>query len=166
MLRSHGEGDQRNHHRIVGTTARLHAVQAAILRIKLAHLEHWNDQRRSLGEALTAGLAGCDQIDIPAGVEPGQDHVFHLFVIASSRRDELRAELSERGIASAIHYPTPIHLTPAYADLELGHGSLPVAERLAGRIMSLPMFPSMTELEVQRVVREVHELASAYEQAA
>jgi dTDP-3-amino-3,4,6-trideoxy-alpha-D-glucose transaminase len=159
MLRSHGEGEQRHSHRICGTTARLDALQAAVLRVKLACLDRWNDERKSASAALTAALAGCHGIETPAPLEPGQDHVFHLYVVASRRRDELRTQLGGRGIASAIHYPTPIHLTEAYAHLKMGTGSLPVAERLADSIISLPMFPGMSELVVQRVARAVHELA-------
>jgi dTDP-3-amino-3,4,6-trideoxy-alpha-D-glucose transaminase len=166
MLRSHGEGEQRNRHRIVGTTGRLDALQAAVLRVKLTHLDRWNDERRHAAAALTEALAGCREIETPAPLGAGHDHVFHLYVVTTPQRDELRAELGEHGIASAIHYPTPIHLTEAYADLEMGHGSLPVAERLAGRIVSLPMFPGMTELEIQRVARAVHELAGTRELSA
>jgi dTDP-4-amino-4,6-dideoxygalactose transaminase len=159
MLRSHGEGEQRHRHRICGTTARLDALQAAVLRIKLAHLDRWNDGRRRAAAALTEALVSCPEIDTPAPLEPGHDHVFHLYVVTSRRRDELRAELGEQGISSAIHYPTPIHLTEAYAHLGMGLGSLPVAERLAGRIISLPMFPGISVLEIQRVARAVRELA-------
>jgi dTDP-4-amino-4,6-dideoxygalactose transaminase len=166
MLRSHGEGEQRNRHRIVGTTARLDAVQAAVLRVKLACLDGWNDERRRAAAALTEALASCREIETPAPLEPGHDHVFHLYVVTTGQREALRAELGEQGIASAIHYPTPIHLTEAYADLEIGHGGLPVAEGLAGRIVSLPMFPGMTELEIQRVAHAVHELAGIRELSA
>ncbi len=166
MLRCHGEGSQRNRHEIVGTTARLHALQAAVLRVKLRCLEGWNDDRRRVGAALSSALAGCDRIQTPAPTAPGEDHVFHLYVVTTRDRDLLRAQLAERGIASAIHYPTPIHLTAAYAHLEIARGSLPVSERLAGAIVSLPMFPGMSELEVQRVAHAMRELADAAEQAA
>ena len=166
MLRCHGEGTQRNRHEIVGTTARLHALQAAVLRVKLRQLDGWNDQRRQVGAALTKVLAGCERITTPAPTPPGQDHVFHLYVVTSQERDELREQLGGRGIASAIHYPTPIHLTEAYAHLEMGPGTLPVAEELAGAIVSLPLFPGMSELEVQRVAHAMRELAGAAERAA
>jgi dTDP-4-amino-4,6-dideoxygalactose transaminase len=166
MLRSHGERDQRNRHLICGTTARLDALQAAILRVKLPYLEHCNDERRRLGAALTEGLADCELVQTPAPGEPGHDHVFHLYVVTSPLRDVLRAWLGERGIGSAIHYPTPIHLTEAYAELGLRPGSLPVAERRAGAIVSLPIYPGMAELEIERVVSSVHELARAHDRAA
>ena len=82
----------------------------------------------------------------------GADHVYHLFVVRTDARDALRAHLDERGIASAVHYPVPIHRTEAYAHLGLGAGSRPVAERLAERICSLPLWPGMTDAQVERVV--------------
>ncbi len=89
----------------------------------------------------------------------GADHVYHLFVVRTEARDALREHLSERGIASAIHYPTPIHLTEAYAHLGLGAGSLPVSEDLSRRICSLPLFPSMTDAESERISAAVLEFA-------
>jgi dTDP-4-amino-4,6-dideoxygalactose transaminase len=93
--------------------------------------------------------------------------VYHQFVVRCSERDRLRAHLGDHGIASGIHYPVPIHRTPAYADLGLGAGSLPVAERLAGEICSLPLYPGMTGEAVERVSRAVHAFsASAQEREA
>ncbi len=166
LLRAHGE-QPRYRHRIIGTTARLDALQATVLRPKLARLDSWNDERRRLGETLTRLLldglssADCDgAIEIAsAAANDGGDHVYHQFVVRSDQRDRLREHLSRQGIASAIHYPTPIHLTEAYADLGLGQGSLPVSERLAGRMCSLPMFPTMSEAEVQRVAQAVIDFA-------
>jgi dTDP-4-amino-4,6-dideoxygalactose transaminase len=165
LLRAHGERPRYNH-RVVGTTARLDALQAAVLRRKLARLEDWNDQRRRLGETLRTliadGLddAGCDGVVELAGA-PGDDgdHVYHLFVVRSEHRDELREFLSQRGIASAVHYPTPIHRTEAYAELGLAPGSLPASEALAERMCSLPLYPAMSDVEVERIARAVIEFA-------
>jgi dTDP-3-amino-3,4,6-trideoxy-alpha-D-glucose transaminase len=161
LLRAHGERPRYNH-RVVGTTARLDALQAAVLRRKLARLEDWNTQRRRLGASLRTGLAeALKQGDSGHAIEltglpfPEADHVYHLFVVRTDAREQLRAHLQERGIASAVHYPTPIHLTEAYAHLGMGVGSLPVSESLSERICSLPIFPSMTEVEVDRVVQAV-----------
>jgi dTDP-3-amino-3,4,6-trideoxy-alpha-D-glucose transaminase len=161
LLRSHGEGAQRHRHRVCGTTARLHALQAAVLRIKLPHLEDCNDERRRAATLLSSALAGCAGIELPAPVQAGQDHVFHLYVVRSARRDELCAQLADAGIGSAIHYPTPIHLTEAYAHLGMAPGSLPVAERLASRILSLPLFPGIGEAEIQRVADAIHDHAES-----
>jgi len=152
LLRSHGE-QPRYHHRIVGTTARLDALQATVLRHKLNRLEGWNDERRRLGAALCERLqgAGTTMIDPVSAPFAGADHVYHLFVVRAEARDALRTHLSQWGVASAIHYPTPIHLTDAYAHLGLGPGSLPVSEDLSRQICSLPLFPSMTDAESEQV---------------
>ncbi len=152
LLRSHGE-QPRHHHRIVGATARLDALQATVLRHKLQRLDDWNDERRELGAELSGRLelAGTTAVDPVRAPFAGADHVFHLFVVRTDARDQLRAHLSEWGVASAIHYPTPIHLTKAYAHLGLGPGSLPVSEELSRRICSLPLFAGMTEVESEQV---------------
>jgi dTDP-3-amino-3,4,6-trideoxy-alpha-D-glucose transaminase len=153
LLRSHGERP-RYHHLMPGTTARLDALQAAILRRKLLRLDGWNDRRRELGARLRAGLEGSSVELISAPFE-GADHVYHLFVVRTDDRDALRSHLNERGIASAVHYPLPIHRTTAYADLGLGAGSLPETERLAERICTLPMWPGMTDEDAERVIAAV-----------
>jgi dTDP-3-amino-3,4,6-trideoxy-alpha-D-glucose transaminase len=155
LLRSHGEGP-RYHHSMVGTTARLDALQAAILRVKLRRLEGWNDDRRRIGAALRAGLEGTS-VELPAPAHAEGDHVFHLFIVRTKQREALRAFLGERGIATAVHYPIPIHRTGAYAELGLGEGSLPVAERLAEEICTLPLYPLMPDEEITRVIDAIHE---------
>jgi dTDP-4-amino-4,6-dideoxygalactose transaminase len=161
LLRAHGE-QPRYHHRLVGTTARLDALQAAVLRRKLIRLDSWNDERRRLGAMLrtrlTAELENRGSgapIEIASGPLAQADNVYHLFVVRSDDRDELREHLSRCGIASAVHYPTPIHLTEAYAGLGLARGSLPVSERLAERMCSLPLFPGMTDDELELVVKSL-----------
>jgi dTDP-3-amino-3,4,6-trideoxy-alpha-D-glucose transaminase len=149
LLRSHGEG-ARHHHEMPARTDRLDGLQAAILSVKLRHLDAANSRRREAATALGAALAGSSAIT-PAPVSADGDHVYHLYVVRSEARDELRAHLEAEGVASAIHYPTPIHLQPAYADLGQGPGSLPVAERLAGEICSLPIFPTISTAEIDRV---------------
>jgi dTDP-4-amino-4,6-dideoxygalactose transaminase len=161
LLRSHGESP-RHHHRIVGTTSRLDAIQAAVLRVKLRRLEETNVARRSLAAAYDAALAelGDGALGLPAPLGEGEDHVYHQYVVRSDRRDELRDALAAEGIASAIHYPTPVHLQPAFASLGLGPGSRPVAESLAGRILSLPMFPAVPA-EQRYVAERVAQAAAA-----
>jgi dTDP-3-amino-3,4,6-trideoxy-alpha-D-glucose transaminase len=155
LLRSHGEGP-RYHHSVVGTTARLDALQAALLRVKLRRLDDWNEDRRRVGTALRDGLAGTS-VELPAFASAGADHVYHLFVVRTDDRERLRAFLGDRMIATAVHYPIPIHRTGAYADLGLGEGSLPVAERLAGQICTLPLSPLMSDEEIERVITGVRE---------
>ncbi|MGH2974196.1 MAG: DegT/DnrJ/EryC1/StrS family aminotransferase [Solirubrobacterales bacterium] len=153
LLRSHGEG-RRHHHEMPARTDRLDALQAAILRVKLTRLDEANERRRQAGAALRGALAVCEVLPPPPPAVDG-DHVFHLFVVRSTARDALREHLDAHGISNAIHYPTPIHLQPAYADLSMGSGSLPVAERLALESCSLPIFPAIGEPDIERVAGAV-----------
>ena len=156
LLRSHGERP-RYRHRVVGTTARLDALQAAVLRHKLTRLDECNEERRRLGAALREMLAPA--IELSALPFAGSDHVYHLFVVRCLQREALREHLSVRGIASAVHYPTPIHLTEAYAHLGQPPASLPASEELAACVCSLPLFPGMSEGELERVGEAVLEFA-------
>jgi dTDP-3-amino-3,4,6-trideoxy-alpha-D-glucose transaminase len=153
LLRSHGEG-VRHHHELATGTHRLDTLQAAILEVKLRHLPDWNQRRREAADALREGLAGTAVIP-PAPAAADSDHVYHLFVVRSNERDALRDHLDARGVASAIHYPTPIHLQPAYAELGLGRGDLPVAERLASENCSLPIFPAIEDSQIAEIVAAV-----------
>ncbi len=153
LLRCHGERP-RYHHDIVGTTARLDAIQAAVLRIKLRDLDAVTGERRRLGAALRAGLQGTS-VGLPSLACEGADHVYHLFVVRTEDRVGLREHLTAEGVSSAVHYPVPIHRVGAYADLGLPVGSLPVAERLAEEICTLPLYPGMSEDETARVVNGV-----------
>jgi dTDP-3-amino-3,4,6-trideoxy-alpha-D-glucose transaminase len=152
LLRSHGERP-RYHHRIPGTTARIDAIQAAVLRIKLRRLDAANAGRRRAAAALTEALRGAP-VRTPAPAAAGGDHVFHQYVVTTPYRDALREHLAASGVASAIHYPVPIHRTDAYA--ALSDGPLPVAERLAGQSCSLPMWPTMSDETIERVAAAVH----------
>jgi len=153
LLRCHGERP-RYHHQVVGTTARLDALQAAVLRIKLRGLDAVTDERRRLGAALRVGLRGAS-VGLPSLACEGADHVYHLFVVRSGERERLREHLTAEGVNTAVHYPVPIHRVGAYAELDLAAGSLPVAERLAHEICTLPLYPGMSEDEVARVVHGV-----------
>jgi len=157
LLRSHGERP-RYHHLVPGTTSRLDGLQAAVLRVKLGGLEEATERRRAAARALTGALASSG-VQVPAGVGAGGDHVFHQYVIGCDDRDGLRGYLGQCGIGNAVHYPTPIHLTPAYAGVGPGPGALPNAEALAGRICSLPMHPSLTRAEIARVADVVRAFA-------
>ena len=144
-LREYGWGSKYVVSEVGGRNSRLDELQAALLRVKLRHLDQWNAARRERAAWYRAGLAGSG-LQLPAD-EPG--HVYHLFVVASDERDTLRARLADAGVACDVHYPVPAHRQPAYAAL---HGvSLPHTERTAERILSLPMFPELTQDEVGRV---------------
>jgi dTDP-3-amino-3,4,6-trideoxy-alpha-D-glucose transaminase len=158
LLRSHGE-NPRYRHRAIGSTARLDGLQAAVLRAKLPRLDGWNEERRSAAAALRRALEPADVV-LPAAPVDGGDHVYHLFVVRAADRDALREGLAARGVASAVHYPVPVHRTEAYAHLGFPEGSLPVAEALARDICSLPIFPGMEADHVAAVAAAVEEVTS------
>ena len=159
LLRSHGERP-RYRHRMIGTTTRLDGMQAAILRVKLRHLDRWNAQRRRAAAELRRALSGL-ALELPAQPVPAGDHVYHLFVVQSDERDLLRAQLTARGVASAVHYPVPVHRTEAYAHLGLHAGSLPVAESMADRVCSLPIFPGIEDGQIGAIAAAAAEVAQA-----
>lgn len=150
LMRSHGESP-RYHHRIIGTTGRLDAIQAAVLRVKLAGLEQCNEQRRRVAEGLRKALVDVEGVSAPAPVADDGDHVYHQFVVRTSRREALKDFLAEQGIATGIHYPIPIHRSEAYAPIADREDVAPNATRLAGEILSLPIFPSMSTEQIERI---------------
>jgi dTDP-3-amino-3,4,6-trideoxy-alpha-D-glucose transaminase len=163
LLRSHGERP-RYRHRMVGTTTRLDGMQAAILRVKLRHLDRWNAQRRRAAAELRRALSGL-ALELPAQPVAAGDHVYHLFVVQSDERDLLRAQLTARGVASAVHYPVPVHRTEAYAHLGLHAGSLPVAESMADRVCSLPIFPGIEDWQIGAIGAAAAEVAQVDDDA-
>jgi dTDP-3-amino-3,4,6-trideoxy-alpha-D-glucose transaminase len=158
LLRSHGE-QPRYRHRMIGSTARLDGLQAAVLRVKLRRLDGWNAQRRHAAGELRRALQASGVV-LPAPPVDGGDHVYHLFVVRSKERDALRSELTARGIASAVHYPVAVHRTEAYAHLGYGRGTLPIAEELAEQICSLPIFPGMDADHVAAIAAAVTEVSA------
>lgn len=149
VLGNHGQASK-NHHVELGWNSRLDAVQAAVLRIKLAHLDQENQQRRAHAALYRNLLAGLPQVVLPAADVP-ERHVHHLQVIRVQGRDKLLAALEREGIGYGIHYPVPIHLQPAYRHLGHSPGSFPVAERCAAEFVSLPMYPELTPDAIHRV---------------
>ena len=148
-LRDYGQS-VKYHHEFKGFNSRLDTVQAAILRVKLKRLAAWNDARRRAAAAYAAGLKSIG-IEPPREVSHGK-HVWHLYVIQVADRARVMQRLADAGVASSIHYPVPVHLQKAYAELGYRRGSLPVAEAAADRILSLPMFPELTQEQVSEVV--------------
>lgn len=155
MLRVHGERAKYDHE-LVGWTARMDAFQAAVLTHKLAHLSRWNTERRAIAAAYSELLAGTGDLVLPP-VAAGSDHVWHLYVIRTGNPDDLAEHLRTRAIATGRHYPDPPHLTPAYAHLGHDAGSFPVAEELARTALSLPVFPGMTQTQIEAVVSGVRD---------
>jgi dTDP-4-amino-4,6-dideoxygalactose transaminase len=151
-LRNHGEQSKYNHVE-PGYCSRLHSLQAALLRVKLKSLTEWNDQRIAAATTYTQGLAEADVIT-PA-VKPDTKHVFHLYVIRVKNREKLQADLSADGVATGIHYPTPLHLEKAFAYAGYKAGDFPVAERVAKETLSLPIFPFIRQEELEVTVSAI-----------
>ena len=149
LLRSHRQSP-RHCHGMVGTTGRLDATQAAILRQKLRHLEGWNDMRRQAAYALRLALLESG-LGLPVALGKGCDHVYHRFVVRTPERDALKDFLAQAGVATGIHYPIPIHRSRAYRAVAGELDVAPVASRLANEILSLPVFPGMASEQIERI---------------
>ena len=137
----------------VGLNSRLDELQAAVLRAKLGHLDADNEARRRIAVRYDDGLRDTG-LTLPVR-RADTEHVFHLYVVRSPRRDELQAALKERGVGTLVHYPVPVHLQPAYRGRLPGSDALPETERAAREVLSLPMYPELTDGEVARVIAEV-----------
>jgi len=154
-LSDHGRQDKHLHF-AEGWNYRLDAIQAAVLDVKLRHLDSWTDSRRSRSARYNAAFERIDRIR-PVVEMPGHRHVYHLYVVRVEDRDALGTALRERGIASGIHYPVPLHLQPAYQYLGHKKGDFPAAEMCAREIISLPMFAELTDEMVDEVAAAVIE---------
>jgi dTDP-4-amino-4,6-dideoxygalactose transaminase len=145
-------------HAVEGVNSRLDAFQAAVLRIKLRTLEQKNDARRKIAERYNQALDHNSFITKPF-IDAFSKHVFHLYCIETSYRDELLEYLKDREIACGVYYPLPLHLQPAYAYLGYKRGDFPAAERASERILSLPMYPEMTDDQVDYVCNAIKEFS-------
>jgi dTDP-3-amino-3,4,6-trideoxy-alpha-D-glucose transaminase len=154
-LRNHGRKDKYEHLE-PGYGERLDTLQAAILRVKLTHLADWNERRRYWAAYYDEALGSFPELQIPA-VRPDCEHVYHLYVIRHPRRDALMVHLKNAGIQAGVHYPIPLHLQLAFKDLGLRRGDFPVTEALAESVLSLPIFPEMTEAEANRVSEAIRQ---------
>jgi dTDP-4-amino-4,6-dideoxygalactose transaminase len=159
VLREHGQS-RKHHHEVEGFNGRLHAIQARFLSIKLPHLDRWNAARRDRAAAYTRALAEVPSLRLP-GVRAEAEPVWHLFVPEIEGRDALAEHLAQRGVASGLHYPFPLHLTPAYAHLGHDEGAFPHAERSCRDLISLPMFPELTDAQIATVADAVRSFAAA-----
>ncbi len=152
-LRNYGQVS-RYRHQSRGTNSRLDELQAAILRVKLAHLDELNERRRAIAAIYDANLSGVHK---PVQCEDRR-HVYHLYVIRAARRDQLMRDLGDRGIGTLIHYPVPVHLQESHRDLGLGEGSLPQTERAAREILSLPLYIGLSDDDALRVCEAINDL--------
>jgi dTDP-4-amino-4,6-dideoxygalactose transaminase len=156
LLRHYGQID-RYRHESFGVNSRLDELQAAILRAKLPHLEEWTERRREIAAAYTDALH--DMPVEPLAELPDRRHVHHLYVVLSADRESLQTDVSSRGIGTLIHYPIPIHKQAAFAELADGPVPLAGAEALCDRVLSLPLYPELTDHEVEAVATAAAEAA-------
>jgi dTDP-4-amino-4,6-dideoxygalactose transaminase len=152
QTRQHGE-TSRYHHEFVGGNFRMDAIQAAVLNVKLKHLDAWNKQRQAIAAYYSQRFAGTDIV--APKIVAGGTHVFHQYVIRAPRRDALRDHMIKNGVGCNIYYPKPLHLQACFADLGYRKGDFPVSEKAADEVLALPIFPELTEAQLARVVEVV-----------
>jgi dTDP-4-amino-4,6-dideoxygalactose transaminase len=158
MLRDWGQ-DRKYHHLLHGYNYRMEGLQGAILRVKLRHLDQWTEARRAIVSQYNQLLADSDVVR-PTEM-PWARHVYHLYTLRSGHRDALQAALLNEGIQTGVHYAIPVHLQTAYARLGYGGGSLPESEKAAGEVLSLPLYPELTQDQVQSVAQALTGIAAA-----
>ncbi len=156
MLRDYGQ-KVKYHHLIKGTNSRLDSIQAAVLRVKLKHLEKWNNMRKNNAKLYDELLNGIVVTPIEKDYAK---HIYHLYVVRTDKRDELLNKLKDEGIYCGIHYPIPIHMQKAYEDLGIKEGAFPITEKYANEIISLPMFPELKDEEIKYIVGKIKEALS------
>ncbi|MCQ2534445.1 MAG: DegT/DnrJ/EryC1/StrS family aminotransferase [Clostridia bacterium] len=148
--------DYKYHHIYKGTNSRLDEIQAAFLRVKLPELDKWNDARRAIAARYISEIKN-PLIKLPVASDETFEHIYHVFAVRCDRRDELEAYLKDRGIGTVKHYPVPMHLQEAYADLNISEGDLPIAEEISNTILSIPMYYGMTEEEINYVISSIND---------
>ena len=157
MLRDWGQ-DRKYHHVLRGFNCRMEAFQGAILRVKLRHLERWTEARRAIVDKYNRRLADSG-VERPTEM-PWAQHVYHLYTLRTGNRDALQKALLENGIQTGIHYAAPVHLQPAYANLGYRPGALPQSEKAAEEVLSLPLYPEMTDAQIERVSQALTDLVA------
>ncbi|MEX1233284.1 MAG: DegT/DnrJ/EryC1/StrS family aminotransferase [Planctomycetaceae bacterium] len=157
-LRDHAQ-QGRHHHVEIGYNTRMEGLQGAVLSVKLRQLDRWNSLRRQHAQTYCELLNDCDELDLPAA-PTHEAHVWHLFVILLNdiSRDDVQKQLAERGIATAVHYPTPVPYQPAYAFLGYKRGDFPLAEDVTSRCLSIPMFAELTNAQIEYVAASLKEV--------
>jgi len=158
MLRDWGQ-DRKYHHLLRGYNYRMEGFQGAVLGVKLRHLEQWTEARRTLVQHYNPLLSDCE-LQLPAEMSWAR-HVYHVYTIRSKERDRLHKSLAEDGIQTGIHYPIPVHLQPAYADLGYEPGSFPEAEAAAKQVLSLPLYPELSSQAVSEVADAVKKIVGS-----
>jgi dTDP-4-amino-4,6-dideoxygalactose transaminase len=158
VLRDWGQ-TAKYHHQLKGYNYRMDGLQGAVLDVKLPYLEAWTEARRR-NAAIYDRLLEPLGLRLPAGIE-GRRHVYHVYAVLVPARELVRTRLHQAGVATGVHYPTPVHLQPAYADLGHRAGDFPVAERVAAHTLSLPMFPELSEAQIGQVAECLRQASDA-----
>jgi dTDP-4-amino-4,6-dideoxygalactose transaminase len=153
-MATYGRHGGKGEHTMEGINSRMDGIQGAILSIKLKHLPAWTESRRANAQLYTQALTHVRGVLTPKQAADRR-HVYHLYVLRTNNRDQVLKTLADKGVQCGIHYPVPLHLQDAYKSLGIPQGSLPIAERCAKEIISLPMFPESTPDQISRVVREL-----------
>ena len=148
--------DYKYHHIYQGTNSRLDEMQAAFLRVKLPHLDKWNEERRKIADRYLHEITN-PKIKLPVATDKTFVHIYHVFVIRCDERDRLEKWLNENEIGTVKHYPVPMHMQPAYKSLNIKEGELPIAEEISATVLSIPMYFGMTKDEINYVIEKINE---------
>lgn len=158
ILRDHGQ-QKKYHHNFIGWNARMDGIQGAVLSINLKYIESWNENRRKNAQIYNKLLANFAELILPKEADYAK-HIYHIYAVRTQNRDDFIKQLAERNISSGIHYPVPIHLTHAYKFLGLGKGTYSISEKYAEQLVSLPMFPTLNEEQIEYVANEIRAVLS------
>jgi dTDP-4-amino-4,6-dideoxygalactose transaminase len=156
VLRDHGQ-PKKYYHSVIGWNGRMDGIQGAVLSVKLPHLDAANDARRRHAARYAELLSGVPGVTLPKEADYAR-HIYHIYAVHCPQRDRVLEQLAKRGVHCGIHYPVPLHLQEAYANLRRGPGSFPVSERRAAEELSLPMFPELTDEQVRYVAAQLREV--------
>jgi len=154
LLREYGQ-TSKYHHETIGTNSRLDSLQAAILRKKLVHLEDWNKQRRAHAAYYTKCFRGCESVITPE-ILADRNSVFHIYAVRVNKRQKLQKYLLDNGIVTLIHYPVPLHLAGAFSSFKYKKGDFPIAEKYAGELLSLPIYPELTKVQIEYIASKIN----------
>lgn len=163
MIRDHGQA-KKYYHNIIGWNARMDGLQGAVLSVKLKYIDEWNESRRRHAGAYDELLQDVDGVILPK-VAPYGTHVYHIYALRTQNRDDVIAELKQMGVSCGIHYPVPLHLQKAYADLDYKEGDFPISEKCCSEYVSLPMYPELTQEHIQHVVSSLKQVQAKLQPA-
>ncbi|MFH1451200.1 MAG: DegT/DnrJ/EryC1/StrS family aminotransferase, partial [bacterium] len=155
LLKNHGSSAKEKYvNLLIGTNSRLDSIQAAILSVKLSHLEEWNKSRQEKAQYYNQAFVGIKEIEVPV-VASGRNHVFYQYTLRTEKRDELKQYLRNKEIPTMVYYPLPLHLQPVFRSLSFKEGDFPQAEKAAKKVLSLPIYPELAKADQEYVISEI-----------